>query len=109
MSLSKDEDEEILRIFFTIEHFLNLDIMKSSFVMYAKEFQEAYHELKSQAVILKGIYKCLVALKQNEIEYTESLQQLFIKKLLQIGKYAFQGAFNFARAKNWAIKTPVHG
>ena len=77
-------------------------------MMYAKEFQEAYCELISQTALLKGIYESLMALKQNEIGTTAALQQLFIKKLLPVGKYAFKGAFNMGHAKNWSMRIPVH-
>ena len=68
-------------------------------MLYIKEFQEAYVHLRAQIALLKGIYESLVALKQNETESTATLQQLFTKKLLQVGRYAFQGAFNMGRAK----------
>ena len=98
-TLGVDEHVEILRIFFTLEHFLNLDFVTGSFMLYIKEFQEAYGHLRAQIAQLIGIYESLVALKQNETESTATLQQLFIKKLLQVGRYAFQGAFNMGRAK----------
>ena len=58
-----DEDVEILRIFFTLEHFFNLDFITGSFMLYAKEFQEAYGELRAQTALLKGIVESLAALK----------------------------------------------
>ena len=108
-SISGDENVEILRIFVTLEHFLNLDFITGSFMLYAKEFQEAYMELRGQTALLKGIFESLVALKQNEEPATITLQQLFIKKLLQVGRFAFRGAFNMGRSKKWAILAPVHG
>ena len=77
-------------------------------MLYIKEFQEAYVHLRAQIALLKGIYESLVALKQNETESTATLQQLFTKKLLQVGRYAFQGAFNMGRAKIWSISALVH-
>ena len=78
-------------------------------MLYAREFQEAYSELRAQTALLKGIFESLVALKQDEGAATITLQQLFIKKLLQVGRFAFKGAFNMGRAKNWAISAPVPG
>ena len=108
-SISGDENVEILRIFVTLEHFLNLDFITGSFMLYAREFQEAYVELRGQTALLKGIFESLAALKQNEEATSTTLQQLFIKKLLQVGRFAFRGAFNMGRSKKWAILAPVHG
>ena len=77
--------------------FLDLDFITGSFMLYAKEFQEAYIELRGTTALLKGIFESLVALKQNEEPATITLQQLFIKKLLQVGRFAFRGAFNMGR------------
>ena len=96
-SISGDENVEILRIFVTLEHFLNLDFITGSFMLYAKEFQEAYVELRGQTALLKGIFESLAVLKQNEEATSTTLQQLFIKKLLQVGRFAFRGAFNMGR------------
>ena len=67
--ISGEEDVEMLRIFYTLEHFLNLDFITGSFMLYAREFQEAYSELRAQTALLKGIFESLVALKQNEVSY----------------------------------------
>ena len=101
-----EQDEDLQVGVKSIKYYLNMETIRSNFVMFMKPCQEKFKEARKKLSHLVGAVEVFIL---EDAEITQKQRELVERRFTAVGEQIHEATFLLECSKIWSIKSPISG